>query len=110
THTSRDVRGPAAEYLHAPHFEELARRGFDSAQMRRIEARLQAAAQRAANRIGLLGDLLAHVVRERALVERFARPVDRQRSFRRRPAFERRGLEALSAHYRDLAIIEMHDA
>ena len=51
----------------------------DAAEMRRLEARLEAAAERAPHRLGLLGDLLAHVVVERALVEGLVRPGDRRR-------------------------------
>ena len=60
-HHARDVRRAAAQDLHAPNLEQLARRILEAAEARRLEARLEAAAERAADRIRLLGHFLAHV-------------------------------------------------
>ena len=87
-----DVRGAAAEDLHATDFQQLARGHLHAAEVRRLEARIETSAQRAADRLRLLRDLLAHVVRVAALVERLVGPGDGRRRLRRGAAVERRGL------------------
>src|ERR1700730_3214795 len=62
--------GAAAEDLDAPYVEQLMRGKLNSAEMARLKARLDAPAQGATHRLRLLDDLLAHVVRELALIER----------------------------------------
>ena len=91
------MRGAATQDLHAPHLEQLACCVLEPAEVRRLESRFQSAAERAPDRVRLLGDLLAHVVRVLALVERLDRPVDRERRFLRGAARERRGLVAVGA-------------
>ena len=77
--------------------------------MRGLEARLEPAAQRAPQRLGLVGDLLAHVVVERALVEGLVLPDHRRRRLDGAGAVELARLVAVGAHDRDLAVVEMDD-
>ncbi len=78
-HQSREVRRAAAQDLHAPNLEQLARRVLERAEVRRLKTRLEAAAERAADRVRLLGHFLAHEVRMLAFVEGFSGPIDRER-------------------------------
>ena len=107
---ARDIGGAAAEDLDASDFEQLARRHLQAADVRRLKAGVESAAQRAPDRFGLLGDFLAHVVIEAGLVEGFVRPGDRRRRLRGGAAVERRCFEAIGAHDGDFAVVEMHDA
>ena len=50
----------------------------EAAEMRRLEARIQPSAEGSPHRLGLLGDLLPHVVGELALVEGLVLPRDRR--------------------------------
>ena len=80
-HDAGNVGRAAAQDPDAAHVQQLARRERDAAEMRGLEARLEPAAERAPQRLGLVGDLLAHVVRR-------TRPCRRPRPSR--PIVERR--------------------
>jgi hypothetical protein len=73
-----NVGGAAAKNLDAPDFQQLMRGEFNAAEVTCLKARLQAPAQCPAYCVRLLDDLLAHVMRELALVERLVRPSDRR--------------------------------
>ena len=66
---SRDIGRSAPENLDPANLEQFARGHFEPADVRRLETRIESAAQRATDRFRLLGDLLAHVVVESGLVE-----------------------------------------
>src|SRR6516164_11545067 len=105
-----DVSGAAAEDLDPADVEELVRGEFDAAQMRRLKAWFEPPAQRAADRLGLFGDLLPHEMRVFALVEGLIRPGDRRWSLSGRPAVKGRGLEPVGTHQGDFAVVEVDDA
>ncbi len=102
-HAARDVRRAAAEDLHAPHLEQLARAAVTRPPRCAVwKPLLEAPAQGAANRVRLLGDLLTHEVRMVALVDRLRAEGHGERCLDRRTAGERRRLVAVGAHHRDL--------
>ena len=77
--------------------------------MRGAEARLQAAAQRPLDRLGLLEDLLAHEVAVAAAVVVLGAPVDLRRRLGSGPVVERGGVEAAGVDGRQLAVVEIGD-
>src|SRR5215469_16614319 len=98
TQRSGYVCRTATENLDPPDVEKLAGAQLDAPEMRRLETRLQPAAQGTAHRVGLLSDLLAHVVGEFALLERPGRPLDHRGHFCGGPTVEGRGLEPIGTH------------
>ncbi len=105
-----DIGRAAAEDLDAADVEKLVCGELDAAQMRRLKARFEPAAQGACDYLGLLGDLLPHEMGVFALVEGLVRPGDRRWGLGGRTAVEGRGLEPVGAHQRDFAVIEVDDA
>ena len=78
--------------------------------MGRLEARIQPSAEGSPHRLGLLRDLLPHVVGELALVEGLVLPRDRRGSLDGGRALERARLVAVGVDRGDLAVVEMDDA
>src|SRR5215472_10844958 len=74
-----NVGRAAAENLDAPDVKKLVRGELDAPQMCGLKPWLEPPAQGARDRLGLLGDLLPHKMRELALVEGLAGPGDRRR-------------------------------
>jgi hypothetical protein len=106
----------AAEELHLPDRPELARVQVDAAQLGRCEPLVETAAQRPAQGLRLLVDLLAHVVLERAELvvpglglhrgRLLGLPLSRPAPV---PLVERGGAEVGSVHRGHFGVVQVHD-
>jgi hypothetical protein len=99
----------AAEDLHAPDRQQLARAQLETAEMRGAELRIESALQRPRARLGLLVDLLQHEVRKRSPVVRFVTPRHLRRALLGRPVVERHGAVAVGLDGGELPVIEVDD-
>ena len=74
---ARDIGRPTAQDFYAADVQQIARRQLDATEVRGLETRFEASAQRPPHSLGLVADFLAHVVVERALVVSLVFPDER---------------------------------
>jgi hypothetical protein len=101
--------GSAAQNLDAADVEEVVGGQLEPAQMGGVEARVQSAREGALAGLGLLQDLLQHVVGVGTAVVGILAPGDRRGALGGGLRVERRGAEAFGVHDGQLAVVEVDD-